>query len=290
MGEINDEEFWGHNLDDHGTKDLPLMLNFVLEETKQEKLVYIGHSMGATALFMMCDVKPEFNSKIKDAYLLAPVADLTNITGLPQNLVKSAKLVMKILEMVNIYTLFFPRLIPGWSILGILIFQICGYNSVTSDIDCDINKVKNILKFSPSGSTTKSILQYLKCHDEKNLVSSGTENGNESYVYSLDKTTIPITILYAEKDVFAGTENIRRMKDDLPNLVGLYKMPEDYGHLDFIWEGGPADAVLDELIIKEETPVLNEMPAAAELSDDQASGPTKSTFTGIIGDGLKKGI
>merc|ERR1712020_688308 len=100
--------------------------------------------MGTTALFIMCDLKPEYNLKINKAYLLAPVA------GLPKNLVKSAELSMKILEMMRIYTLFFPRLIPGWSVIGILIFQMCGYNAIGADIDYNINKIKNILKFSPS--------------------------------------------------------------------------------------------------------------------------------------------
>merc|ERR1719510_186722 len=206
---INDESFWGYSVDDHGIKDLPPMVDYVLEETKHKQIVYIGHSMGTTALFIMCDLKPEYNLKINKAYLLAPVADLTNIDGLPKNLVKSAELSMKILEMMRIYTLFFPRLIPGWSVIGILIFQMCGYNAIGADIDYNINKIKNILKFSPSGSTTKTLIQYLKCHQEKALVSS--DENEEKHIYTLIRTNMPTVILWSEADVFAGDDNIRKL-------------------------------------------------------------------------------
>jgi lysosomal acid lipase/cholesteryl ester hydrolase len=279
--EINDELFWGHDIDDHSTIDLPTMLDFVLQQTKREKLIYIGHSMGATSLFILCDTKPEYNDKIHQAYLLAPVGDLGKINGLPKNILKSAELFLKVLEMLNIYTLFFPRLIPGWTMIGILVFQISGYNSVTSDIDCDIDKVKDILKFSPSGSTTKSILQYLKCHDKKKLVSSDAKNQAVTSEYSLAKTTIPITILWAQRDVYAGAENMAQMKKDLPNIVGMYQMNDSYGHLDFIWEAKPATKILDELIIQRQLPQVHDLPEADETYNQPTNAP-KTSVWGIL--------
>ena len=60
---------------DHSAEyDLPAMINKVLETTNQEKLFYIGHSMGTTGFMAMAATKPEMREKIILASLLAPVA------------------------------------------------------------------------------------------------------------------------------------------------------------------------------------------------------------------------
>ena len=48
------------------------MINFVLRKTGSHKLVYIGHSMGTTALFTMLNLHPEMGDRIFTAHLLAP--------------------------------------------------------------------------------------------------------------------------------------------------------------------------------------------------------------------------
>jgi len=40
------------------------------------------------------------------------------------------------------------------------------------------------------------------------------------------------TILYGHSDVFASRDIMVKMKNDLPNVVGVYEMNEDFGHLD----------------------------------------------------------
>jgi lysosomal acid lipase/cholesteryl ester hydrolase len=42
-----------------------------------DDLIYIGHSMGTTALFVMLSEMPEYNEKIKLFIALAPVAFMT---------------------------------------------------------------------------------------------------------------------------------------------------------------------------------------------------------------------
>ncbi|XP_011705563.1 PREDICTED: lipase 3-like, partial [Wasmannia auropunctata] len=57
-----------------GTRDLPAMIDYVLNYTKQETLRYIGHSMGTTALFILLSMRPEYNAKIELGICLAPIA------------------------------------------------------------------------------------------------------------------------------------------------------------------------------------------------------------------------
>lgn len=71
-----------------GIYDLPAMLDYVLNNTNQKSLHYIGHSMGTTMLFTLLSVRPEYNAKIKLGLCLAPVAfwiELTPTLGLVAN-------------------------------------------------------------------------------------------------------------------------------------------------------------------------------------------------------------
>jgi len=47
------------------------------ESVSENDLIYVGHSMGTTALFVMLSEMPEYNEKIKLFIALAPVAFMT---------------------------------------------------------------------------------------------------------------------------------------------------------------------------------------------------------------------
>jgi pimeloyl-ACP methyl ester carboxylesterase len=56
-----------------GYYDLPAMTSFIVKETGQPKLSYIGHSMGTTMFFVFCTMRPELQSRIREMHALAPV-------------------------------------------------------------------------------------------------------------------------------------------------------------------------------------------------------------------------
>ena len=47
-----------------GRHDLPAMLDYVLALTTSTRLVYIGHSMGTMAFWIMMNLRPWMNSKV----------------------------------------------------------------------------------------------------------------------------------------------------------------------------------------------------------------------------------
>jgi lysosomal acid lipase/cholesteryl ester hydrolase len=67
--------------DQFGKYDIPAMIDHVINVTQQEKIHYIGHSMGTTAFMVAMNLKPEYAKKIKMANLMAPVAYLKNIVS-----------------------------------------------------------------------------------------------------------------------------------------------------------------------------------------------------------------
>lgn len=66
-------KFFDYTFEDVATKDLPAIIDYILGETKQEKLHYVGHSQGGTAFLVLNSVLPEYNDKISAADLLAGV-------------------------------------------------------------------------------------------------------------------------------------------------------------------------------------------------------------------------
>jgi hypothetical protein len=58
-----------------GYYDIPATIDYIMAITG-EKLYYIGHSMGNTILFVMTSTRPEYNTKLRLAFALAPVAFL----------------------------------------------------------------------------------------------------------------------------------------------------------------------------------------------------------------------
>ncbi len=69
--------FWNFDFEDMGTKDTPAFMDFILEQTGQEKLSIVGHSEGNTQIFAGAAMMPEYY-KAKTSLLVA-LAPVTNI-------------------------------------------------------------------------------------------------------------------------------------------------------------------------------------------------------------------
>lgn len=61
------------------TRDLPAMIDYILNNTKQDKLFYLGHSQGTTTFFVMSTEMPEYQNKVKAMFAMAPVAYCSRI-------------------------------------------------------------------------------------------------------------------------------------------------------------------------------------------------------------------
>lgn len=69
-----DEEFWDFSWDEMVSFDLPALINYVTNYTKQAQLVYIGHSQGTTMVLSELGTNKDLASKIKLFLALGPVA------------------------------------------------------------------------------------------------------------------------------------------------------------------------------------------------------------------------
>lgn len=73
------EKYWSFSWHEMGFFDLPASIDYILNLTKFDKLNYIGFSQGTISFFVMASLRPEYNDKIIEANLMAPVANLKGI-------------------------------------------------------------------------------------------------------------------------------------------------------------------------------------------------------------------
>jgi pimeloyl-ACP methyl ester carboxylesterase len=64
-----------------GTKDLPKVIDYILQTTGADQIFYVGHSQGTTISYVLCSERPEYNSKIRAIFSLAPVAFMSNVNS-----------------------------------------------------------------------------------------------------------------------------------------------------------------------------------------------------------------
>ncbi|XP_051679307.1 lipase member J isoform X6 [Oryctolagus cuniculus] len=69
----NSKEFWAFSFDEMAKYDLPASIDFVLKQTGQEEIFYIGHSQGTTIAFIAFSTFPKIAERIKIFFALAPV-------------------------------------------------------------------------------------------------------------------------------------------------------------------------------------------------------------------------
>jgi lysosomal acid lipase/cholesteryl ester hydrolase len=55
------------------------VIDYILQTTGAEQIFYTGHSMGTTIFYVLCSERPEYNSKIRAMFSLAPIAFISNM-------------------------------------------------------------------------------------------------------------------------------------------------------------------------------------------------------------------
>lgn len=86
----NYRQFWDFSFHEKGVYDVPATIDFILERTGHDDLLYVGHSMGTTAFFVMLSERPAYNVKVRAMSALAPVSFMTKVSPAPPPALGSA--------------------------------------------------------------------------------------------------------------------------------------------------------------------------------------------------------
>lgn len=75
---ISNSRKWDFSFDEQALKDLPRVIDYILENTGHDKLSLVGHSAGSATILMMLSELPEYAAKTSNTALFAPALNLGN--------------------------------------------------------------------------------------------------------------------------------------------------------------------------------------------------------------------
>lgn len=70
------QKFYNFSMHEIAYYDIPNSIDYILKQTGDTSLYYVGFSMGTTIYFIFASTRPEYQSKVRLASLLSPVAKL----------------------------------------------------------------------------------------------------------------------------------------------------------------------------------------------------------------------
>ncbi|XP_011860854.1 PREDICTED: lipase 3-like [Vollenhovia emeryi] len=249
---VYDPKFWQYSFHEIGTKDLPAMLNYVLNHTKQKDLYYIGHSMGGSTLHVLLSLKPEYNRKIKMAICLAP-ADLWTKVSPAMKEFKNIFLTWKeVLQEHEIYD-FLPQSLATVTIARLL----CSDNAITQSIcvaavflvsgsdpvQLNTTTLPDLLSYFPAGTSIQTIEHLCQSMgiNEFRMYDYGVAENYKRYKqkippnYDLNNITAPIILFYSENDMLVPKENLLELSKRLPNVLLIEEVPfKLFTHFDYL--------------------------------------------------------
>ncbi|XP_071548519.1 gastric triacylglycerol lipase-like [Panulirus ornatus] len=243
--------FWSFSYDQMAQYDLPAMLDYVLEQTRVEKLHYLGHSMGTTVFFALMSSQPEYQGRIASMVGLAPVATVTSMSSPIKYLaplVDDLHFVLRLFGndqelMTNrlLISLWDPyRVCSSHAICENLQFLITGFDPSRADEEM----VPVILSHNPAGTSTQTLFHFVQSFNSgrfqhydwgknKNILHYGQAQPPE---YDVTNIKIPITMFWANNDWLTSEKDVHRLQEMLPHTEACYKVPNPaFSHLDFLW-------------------------------------------------------
>lgn len=110
MGVIVIEDASLSSVHEMGKYDLPGAIDYILAQTKNTEIRYIGFSMGCSMFWIMMSLRPEYNEKVKVMIAMAPVVYISNMKGFPKFLLAPFQNQLRVV--VDI--LFRGEFLPWW--------------------------------------------------------------------------------------------------------------------------------------------------------------------------------
>ncbi|XP_049620523.1 lipase member N [Suncus etruscus] len=257
-----EEEYWAFSFDEMAKYDLPEIIDFVVNKTGQEKLYFVGHSLGTTIGFAAFSTMPELAQRIKMQFALSPVASLKYPTGILTKILlfsnfeikkmigtkgvmlgeeKKKATVVKLCKKKILYSLC-TELLSLWA----------GYNKK----NLNMSRVDVYLSHAPTGASVQTILHLKQLYgtDKLRAYDWGSEaenmhHYNQSHPPFYDLTTmkVPTAIWAGGHDVMITIKDVLRILPQIRDLRYFDFLPE-WNHFDFIWGLDAAKRVYSKII------------------------------------------
>ncbi|XP_044010327.1 lipase 3-like [Aphidius gifuensis] len=248
----NDKKFWDYSFHEHGYYDVPASVDFILNITNQNSLIYIGMSMGTTSIFITLSERPEYNSKIQLVICFCPVTGLDNKPYTELSLVPMFIFILSTIDSTGSF-----ETIPQSPIYSFLIEEICRKHDIVDlcmmplDVTCGKNREQTdtftlslALKYFPAGTSGKTFLHYgqfvlqkngFRKFDYGNIKNIQHYGKSKPPKYNLKNVKSPMLFFYGENDPLSTARDTEEIIKKISSKVIAEPVPHKaFNHLDFV--------------------------------------------------------
>ncbi|XP_053990411.1 lipase 3-like [Hylaeus volcanicus] len=261
-----DKNYWMFSWHEMGMFDIPAMIDYILTNTRQEKLYYVGHSQGSTSFFVMASEKPEYQEKIIAAFTLAPAVFMSRATlpliRLLTPHINNAKILTDLIGMYEFK--------PSSSLVRTLSKIMCkdemptqplcktafGIMGGRNDKDFNITLIPEIAQYDPAGASTRQFIHYAQlctsgnfAHYDHGLVRNLLNYGSiQPPKYNIANIKTPIYLYYGNNDEMVNVKDLEQLYETLPNAQKFLVPYKWFAHLDFLWGMQAKNLVYDGIL------------------------------------------
>lgn len=257
-------EFWDFDWHETALYDVTSAIDHILATTGQEKVLYVGHSMGCTEFLTTMSMRPEYNDKVSAAVLLAPPAYMDHATNPMFLMAHFGDLLDFLVHLIGMY-----EFLPNDLLLSLIGHAACNDEHPLLEWACanfaylflgmhagNMNEtmMSVYLDHLPEGTSTRPFLHYAQLFlSEKfesydfgrkgNLEHYGSEDHPD---YDLAKVTVPTALFYGTGDDLADPIDVHTLSLALPNCIKNHEVEFDgFSHGEFF-----AHIDVDKLVYK----------------------------------------
>lgn len=249
-----DLEFWKFSFDEMGLYDIPAMVDYVLEQTGAEKLIYVGFSQGSGTFFIMNSERPEYAKKIGLFIGLAPsTRNLYSKSLVFREFSKGVDTFRYELEAFGIWELLSQRS-PEVEVLNALCQNklvaaiLC--EAITSVVDAPhIESItpeieKRIFTYTPAGTSVTNFVKFAQALESEvfQKMDYGSEKNKEVYgsskppEYNFKASDVPTVVFHGLSDHIVDTKDVEWFLPKLPNVLDYIQVADPlWTHLDMTY-------------------------------------------------------
>ena len=262
-----DAAFWDFSFDEMSSIDLPSMIYYILNTTKQEKIAYVGHSQGTMIAFAQFgNLNNPVQNNVSFFGALAPVAHLEHVKSPLKYFFDTPNNPESFWHSLFGYRQF----LPSSNIIKWLAKHACG-SPVFNPLVCENilfiicgPETKNMnntrmevyISHEPDGTSVKNMIHFAQIFLSKQFQAynySTPEQNQQHYnqttppIYSIRPMKIPTAIFWSQTDWLADPEDVSFIFENIQSLVYKKFIP-DYNHLDFVWAITANKVICEDLI------------------------------------------
>ncbi|KAM5322553.1 lipase member J [Glossophaga mutica] len=245
----NSKKFWAFSFDEMAKYDLPASIDFIVKQTGQKEIFYVGHSQGTTIGFITFSTIPKIAERIKIFFALAPVFSIKYVKSPLIKMAYKWKSVIKVfwgnkafLPHTSFKRIIGSKLCPlkiFGKICHDILFMMYGYDLK----NLNMSRMDIYMSQNPAGTSVQNILHwtqlfnssYLKAFDWGSPVLNLVHfNQTTAPLYNVTDMNVSTATWNGDSDLLADPEDVNILLSEIRNHI-YHKTISYYNHIDFLF-------------------------------------------------------